>query len=361
MSPHPTVDIIVNNYNYGRYLGAAIDSALAQTYEPVRVIVVDDGSTDDSRAVIESYGDRISALLKANGGQASTMNAGFARSSGQVVMFLDSDDVLRPNAAALAAEAIGADPRVAKVQFRMEVIDGEGRPTGELKPPDGVRMPSGDVRRLELTAPFDLPWLPTTANAFPDWVLRRILPMPEDEFVISADAYLKHLTPLLGTVVSLDDVAAAYRVHGLNSYEPERPVLELEYVRDGIVVAASTRPHIRQLAADLGLDRRAGEILSVSDLAGRLISVRMEPDAHPLPGDTRLGLARDGIRAAFRRFDVSPVMRVLSSAWFVVAAVAPYRQVSWLAEVFLFRARRPAIFNRLLHSLHRKGPNPAAE
>jgi hypothetical protein len=360
MSPHPTVDIIVNNYNYGRYLGAAIDSALAQTYESVRVIVVDDGSTDDSRAVIESYGDRISSLLKPNGGQASTMNAGFARSAGQVVMFLDSDDVLRPNAAALAAGVIGADPRVAKVQFRMEVIDADGRPTGELKPPDGVRMPSGDVRRLELTAPFDLPWLPTTANAFPAWVLRRILPVPEGEFVMAADAYLKHLTPLLGTVVSLDDVAAAYRVHGLNGYEPERPVLELEYVRDGIVFAATTRPHIRRLAADLGLDP-AGEILSVSDLAGRMISVRIEPDAHPLPGDTRLGLARDGIRAAFRRFDVSPLMRVLSAAWFVAAAVATRGQVRWLAEVFLFRARRPGVLNRVLHRLHRKAPGHALD
>jgi hypothetical protein len=360
MSPHPTVDIIVNNYNYGRYLSAAIDSALAQTYEPVRVIVVDDGSTDDSRAVIESYGDRISSLLKTNRGQASTMNAGFARSSGQVVLFLDSDDVLRPNAAALVAAVIGADPRVAKVQFRMEVIDADGRPTGELKPPDGVRMPSGDVRRLELTAPFDLPWLPTTANAFPDWALRRILPIPESEFASAGDVYLKHLTPLLGTVVSLDDVAAAYRVHGLNSYEPEGPVLELEYVRDGIVFAATTRPHIRRLAADLGLDPPAGEILSVSDLAARMISVRIERDAHPLPGDTRLRLARDGIRAAFRRFDVSPVMRVLSAAWFAAAAVAPRGQVRWLAEVFLFRARRPAVLNRLLHGLDRKGPGRAA-
>ena len=66
----PVVDVIVNNHNYGRFLRAAIESALAQTHERVNVIVVDDGSTDDSRAIIESFGERIVAVLKPNGGQA---------------------------------------------------------------------------------------------------------------------------------------------------------------------------------------------------------------------------------------------------------------------------------------------------
>jgi glycosyltransferase involved in cell wall biosynthesis len=350
----PRVDIVVNNYNYARYLGEAIDSALEQSYERVQVIVVDDGSTDESRAIIAAYGERICPVLKANGGQASAVNAGFAASSADVVIFLDADDVLRPSAAGLAARAIAADPRVAKVQYRMEVIDADGRTTGELKPPDGVLMPSGDVRRLELTAPFDLTWLPTTANAFPAWALRRILPMPEPEFVIAADAYLRHLTALLGHVVSLYDVAAAYRVHGLNNYEPDEPVLELAYVRDGIRYAAATRPHIRRLADELALDGPDGDILSVADLVNRMISIRLEPEAHPLPEDGRLSLAAAGVRAAFRRFDVSPLMRVLCAAWFGLAAIAPRVTMRWLAEISLFRQRRPSSVNRLLHSLHRR-------
>jgi glycosyltransferase involved in cell wall biosynthesis len=71
----PLVSVIVNNYNYARFLPDAIDSALRQTYGHVEVIVVDDGSTDESRVVIASYGNRIRAVLKRNGGQGSAFNA----------------------------------------------------------------------------------------------------------------------------------------------------------------------------------------------------------------------------------------------------------------------------------------------
>src|SRR5438128_12254393 len=93
-SAPPAVDIVVNNYNYGRFLREAIESALAQAYEHVSVIVVDDGSTDDSREVIATFGDRIVPVLKENGGQASACNAGFAHSKGDIVVFRDADDVL---------------------------------------------------------------------------------------------------------------------------------------------------------------------------------------------------------------------------------------------------------------------------
>src|ERR1700719_288784 len=86
------VSIIIPNYNYARYLRIAIDSALAQTYAPVEVIVVDDGSTDNSREVIESYGDRITPIIKTNGGHGSALNAGYAASRGEIVIFLDADD-----------------------------------------------------------------------------------------------------------------------------------------------------------------------------------------------------------------------------------------------------------------------------
>jgi glycosyltransferase involved in cell wall biosynthesis len=67
MSNRPLVSIVVNNFNYERFLREAIDSALAQTYAPVEVVVVDDGSTDSSRDIIASYGDRLIPVLKANG------------------------------------------------------------------------------------------------------------------------------------------------------------------------------------------------------------------------------------------------------------------------------------------------------
>ncbi len=115
-----TVDVIVNNYNYARYLRDAIGSALEQTHPHVRVIVVDDGSTDDSREVIASYGSEIVAVFKENGGQASALNAGVERSSGEAVVFLDADDMLAPDIAARIAAAFSADSSLAKVHYPMK-------------------------------------------------------------------------------------------------------------------------------------------------------------------------------------------------------------------------------------------------
>src|SRR5579859_6087931 len=127
--------VVVNNHNYGRFLRAAIDSALAQTHSEVEVVVVDDGSTDDSAAIIASYGDRIVPILKDNRGQASAVNVGVARSHGEIVFLLDSDDVLRPDIVERVVHAFEADPAVVWVMFRLEVIDRDGRSKSVLKPP----------------------------------------------------------------------------------------------------------------------------------------------------------------------------------------------------------------------------------
>src|SRR5207302_8959186 len=111
-----SASIIVNNYNYERFLSEAIDSALKQTYRNTEVIVVDDGSTDGSLEIIASYGHRIIPLLKGNGGQNSALNAGFSLSRGDVILFLDSDDVLLLTAVRTAVYAF-SEPDVVKVQW----------------------------------------------------------------------------------------------------------------------------------------------------------------------------------------------------------------------------------------------------
>jgi glycosyltransferase involved in cell wall biosynthesis len=91
------VSIVINNYNYSEFLEVCIQSALSQTYQNLEIIVVDDGSTDQSRSVLEKYKDRVLVILKEHGGETSGRNAGFERSEGEIVTFLDSDDFLRPD------------------------------------------------------------------------------------------------------------------------------------------------------------------------------------------------------------------------------------------------------------------------
>ncbi len=355
-APGLAVDIVINNYNYGRFLANAIESARRQTHEKVEVVVVDDGSTDDSREVLRGYEGRVSVVLKENGGQASALNAGMERCAGDIVLFLDADDTLHPEAAARVAAAFAADETIAKVQFRMEVIDAEGRPTGTLKPPPHLPMPAGDLREPELAYPFDLAWLPTSANAFREEAIRRILPIPESAYpVCGADWYLIHLATLLGTVVSLEQVSGAYRVHGANSYEPETPTLQLDHVRETIEYARETSIALLRLAERLELPR-PDRILSLADLANRLVSLRLEPDLHPIPDDRCRSLVTDAVRAARRRSNVSVAMRLAFVAWFVAMAVSPRPLAHRFAELFLFPQRRNSL-NRLLGRLQRPSRN----
>lgn len=341
------VDVVVTNHNYARFLTEAIESALAQTHPELNVVVVDDGSSDDSREVLRRYEDRVEVVLKEQGGQASALNAGLERCRGEVLLVLDADDVLRPQAAERVAGAFAARPELSKVQFPMAIVDAEGQPTGAVKPNGHLRAPTGDQRRAELTHPFDLPWLPGGGTGFRTEAVRRILPIPAADYPRSgADWYLVHLTALLGEAALLDEVCACYRVHGGNAYELGRDRVDLDHVREAVLFAGATTRALERLADELGLEH-ARPILSCADLANRLVSVKLDPARHPLAGDRPLALLRDALRATRRRFDVSAPMKAVLVAWFALEALAPRPLARPLAELFLFPGRRGP-FNRLL-------------
>ncbi len=196
----------------------------------------------------------------------------------------------------------------------------------------------------------------TSANAFRADALRRILPIPEAEFRTCADWYLVHMAALIGPVVSLDSVAGSYRVHGANNYEPQAAELDLDHLRETIGFADSVSPLLLELAGELGLARPA-RILSIADLANRMISLRLEPDRHPDPDASPGGLLAEAVRAARRRANVSAPMKLIFVAWFAAMAVAPRPLARRLAIWFLYPQQRPAL-NRLLGRLQ-GGDRPA--
>ncbi len=346
------VSIVVNNYNYGRFLGEAIDSALAQTHSQVEVVVVDDGSTDDSRDIISSYGERIVSVFKENGGQASAFNAGFAGCNGDVVIFLDADDMLLPDTAGRVAAAFAHQPKLSKVQFRLELIDANGTPTGGYYPPNFQVMPNGDLRQLALDFPDDIARPPTSGNAFASWALRQVLPMPEEQYRVLADAYLLNLTLLLGPIVSLAEPGGRYRVHGENTFFT--PTIELNRLRNLLRVTQGTHAHQRRLAQSLGLlsPRPAREVSSLSFLACRLVSLKLDPARHPIQGDRAVVLSSSGIAAALRRPGLSPVLRSLYVCWFAAMATAPKPAARWLSERLFYPERSRGVV-RLLTRLRR--------
>ncbi|PLX70670.1 MAG: hypothetical protein C0602_03940 [Denitrovibrio sp.] len=93
------ISVILNNYNYSRYIAEAITSVLEQSYANFELIIVDDGSTDNSKEIIEQFAkkdSRIKLCFKENGGQASAFNAGYEAAKGDIICFLDSDDYFAP-------------------------------------------------------------------------------------------------------------------------------------------------------------------------------------------------------------------------------------------------------------------------
>ena len=94
------VSTIIPVFNGARYLGEAIESVMVQTHPALDVIVVDDGSTDGSAAVAQSFGDRVFTVRQQNLGQAAALNAGLALATGEYVAFLDADDLWEPEKAA---------------------------------------------------------------------------------------------------------------------------------------------------------------------------------------------------------------------------------------------------------------------
>ncbi len=120
------VSVIVPNYNYAGYLGAAIESALGQTYSTVEIIVIDDGSTDGSKAVIESYGRGIKAIFQQNQGVAAARNNGVKAGRGEFVAFLDADDMWLPEKIERQVERFTEDPDLGLVHVGLTEIDQAG-------------------------------------------------------------------------------------------------------------------------------------------------------------------------------------------------------------------------------------------
>ncbi len=335
----PLVTIIIDNFNYARFLGAAIDSALNQSYAPVEVTVVDDGSTDNSREVISSYGDRITAIFKPNGGHASAFNAGFAASRGEIVIFLDADDVLLPNA---VEEVVRAwHPGVANAQFVLAHIDAQGRALGGTVPYSPAQMPDGDIRASILDAGGYI-GVPTSGNAFARTVLDRLLPLPESQWRQAADTALEIIAPFLGEVVSLRNTLGCYRIHESN-HGMLGEEMDSRKLRVKIIIDLQREWALGEFASRSGFKiPRNWAAREPAHLKYRLASLRVDPTHHPMTDDRRMRLMLMGLRSAWRNPGHSLRSRLFHTAWFPLAAFLPQAAAVKIIRLGLLPRRRRA-------------------
>lgn len=202
--------VLINNYNYGRYLRECIDSVLSQEHAAFEAVVVDDGSTDESRDIIRSYGGAIVPVLKDNGGQASSFNAGFAAARGDVLLMLDADDAFLPGKLA-RIETIYRE-QDAGWCFDRVTTD----PAGQA--PAKLAFQRIDRRAAMRAGGFPTLPVPTSGLSFRREVLAQILPMPIADDVVLSDNYLKFAAAWVAPGILIDTPLTFQRIHQTNRY-----------------------------------------------------------------------------------------------------------------------------------------------
>lgn len=235
----PLISVVINNYNYAQYVGEAIESVLAQTYGNVEILCVDDGSKDDSAAVIRRY-SQVKAIFKSNGGQTSAVRAGLDSAKGDIIIFLDADDVLYPEACAEVANAW--DSATSYVQYKLRVFSADCPDLGTNPPRPFVEDPK---RFLLKWGRF--PFAPTSGNAFSKrWAeeILRVTNIPDRAF---CDQTLAMCSALCGEVRSIERCLGGYRVHKKNvSWDWK--------LKDSYFDAVMVEQQIRRFASHMGLE-----------------------------------------------------------------------------------------------------------
>ncbi|MGE5529348.1 MAG: glycosyltransferase family 2 protein [Patescibacteria group bacterium] len=131
----PLVSVVIPVYNQAAYVGEAVQSALNQTLTDREVIVVNDGSTDGTAAVLAGFGERIRVFHKPNGGTSSALNLGISQATGRYVAWLSADDVFLPEKLHLQVNAMMHHPRAGLCYTDWYIIDGAGCITGQSGSP----------------------------------------------------------------------------------------------------------------------------------------------------------------------------------------------------------------------------------
>jgi glycosyltransferase involved in cell wall biosynthesis len=320
------VSIVINNYNYARYLGAAIDSALMQTWRPLEVVVVDDGSTDDSWSIIERYRDRVHALRQPNGGQGAAYNSGFAASRGEWVLFLDSDDLL--DADAVERMLKHAQPEVSKVQGPLRHIGSEGQSLGGMVP---YLTHDGDVRPIarrfrQYAGP------PASGNLYRRSAIAPYFPLHAPSWQRSADTVPNLLSVFHGRVATVREPIGCYRLHTQGNQR-----FGLFGNLDRSFAAALRQSDDRRRAAESWGTRCTGIVWPGGwhtlpwEWRARVLSWRLQRSEHPYPHDTRRSIWR-GLNESLAQWPgYTAIERGVQRAWVAVMLLAPLRCVTALA------------------------------
>lgn len=320
------ISVVITNYNYGRFLGDAIDSVLSQTYPDVECVVVDDGSTDNSRDVIASRSGVV-AIFKENGGQARALRTGMEAARGSVVISLDADDWLLPEACARIAQAWR--PGTVCLNYRLSV---NGDPAQVW--PGEPFLDEGHAEFLAANGYY--PSAPMSGNAFERDYVAAILARAEGLDGDGVDAYLLYSAPVFGKIAHVDEILGVYRTHGGNvsMTSGRRTVRNLG---DHAYYQFWAQQNAQRFAKERGVS-----LPSRNHLVGAYPSLwlMLAKDGgyvrRPLPDQPHLVTIGAAIRGFLFQPAIDPVRRAKNVGLLLAMAVLPSASRRWLARKLIF-------------------------
>jgi glycosyltransferase involved in cell wall biosynthesis len=340
------LSVIIPNYNYQEFVGLAIESALAVSWPRVQVIVVDDGSTDRSRDVIEAFRGRVTIVHQPNAGQLEAYNAGFRLATEAVVIFLDSDDLLDPEV--MREIAAVWRPGISKVQHRMRTIDAAGRPLGNTIPQYRGTPTPQEIRQWAATTTA-YPTPPGSGNAYSRDYLAQIFPL-DDSCGKPGDASCLAAAPFLGDVVTVPKPLGSYRIHGRN--DGAASTLDTRQFQLHVVRARQRHVYAQRIARRVGIDIADGAINgSLSYLPYRLASLRLSPSTHPIAGDSGAAVLLDVLRALPKPQGMSSKGKLAIAVWTLLVVLLPKTASDRLILWRFVPAARPQALRNTLHRL----------
>ncbi|MCC6591321.1 MAG: glycosyltransferase [Bryobacterales bacterium] len=338
------VSIIVSSYNYERYVAASIESALTQTHRDIEVVVVDDGSTDRSMDIIRQYQGRVTIVTKKNGGQASAFNLAYKHCTGDLVFFLDSDDLLFPEAVAKCVAAWM--PGCSKVHFPLEIILDDSTRTGALVP--RAALPAGEVLpELLREGMYVSP--PNSGNAFSRGFLDKVMPIPEAEWAYGPDGYLVFLAPFYGSIAAVQQPLGLYRRHiqsvtNITAAGTVEMVKKLNHMVQSFV---ELRKQLEHFAARHGRSLGANAVFTHwLCLKVRLALARVAPELDPWGPASSGKLFRHMVNAIWRTGDLRLVERIEYLVWAALVSLLPRSGALFLTKLAFAPGERKQLLRR---------------
>lgn len=239
--PDHLITIAINAHNYGHLISRAIQSALNQDYlkSKIEVLVVDDGSTDDTPAVVSRFGKEVRYVQQANRGQAAAINSAISLASGNIVCLLDADDQFYPHKVRRVAQLFADHPGAGAVLNKFDIVDRNGSIIEAGAP---ARLIRTDLKARALF--WRAPGIPTSGISLRRSAVQGIQ-IPEDDFRICADSFLLSILPVVTEIRFMTESLHRYVLHGENRYQSLKPKSrEDELIRRRTRTAAYAEAHL---------------------------------------------------------------------------------------------------------------------